>query len=359
MAVEWKEIADIAIQQLLELGCCSNGKLYSAGVKLGLIDPSAVKKDSFHYHVDKQNWRQQISSHYKRGHSCVDSPPNLTGCRLGSSPRLQFSVRLVPVSFYIREDRASASRPVPDAEQVKAYGVLGLVQELCSGLLRAELLLNDAPEKNDIYALPDAALIDFVARSISLPGLKCAAVHFPKIVFSALASQVGGRGLTAAWSGAVQPEGTEAKLETQFELMAERIIKAAKWGAAAHKIRPDAFAFRMDFPPQQDTVLLDLTRPCGKGWAKHTLTRQLRERLDRHNTMIAIEEGKLSPALRLWIARLCYYPAYRDDEQEQRAALARMIRSVCYRAHIPNKEIEILQEVGIDYLNANGHPTTK
>lgn len=358
MVVSWKSAADVAIQQLLELACCSNGKLYSSGVKLGLIDPAAVKKDSFHYHVDKQGWRKQVSSHYKRGRSSVDAPPDLTRCRLESSARVQFSVRLVPVSFYIREAGVVTDGPVPDAEQTRVYGVLGLVQELCSGLLRCELLLGDAPKSSDIYALTDAAVVDFVARSISLPGLKCAAVHFPQIGFSPSAPRVA-TGLVGAWLGVAQPEDAEAALDAQFKLLAEKVIKKAAWGAAGHKIRPDVSVFRMDFAPQQGTVLLDLTRPCGKGWAKHTLTRQLRERLDRFNTAIDADEGKLSPALRLWIARLCYYPADRDDEQEQRAALERMIRAVCYRARIQNKEIEILQNAGIDHLNANTYPTTK
>lgn len=268
-------------------------------------------------------------------------------------------MRLVPVSFYIREARVSTYGPVPDAEQIRVYGVLGLVQELCSGLLRAELLLDDAPTRNDIYALGDAVVVDFVARSISLPGLKCAAIHFPQIVLGPSAHHAAAAGLVGAWLGKAQPEGSETALDSQFKLLAEKVIKKAAWGTAGHKIRPDVSAFRMGFPPQQNTVLLDLTRPCGKGWARHTLTRQLRERLDRFNTAIDAEAGELSPALRLWIAKLCYYPTDRDDEQVQRAALERMIRAVCYRSRIPTKEVEMLQDAGIDHLRANAYPTTK
>lgn len=57
MAVRWNSAADAAIKQLVELNCCSNGNLYSMGVKLGLINPVAVKRESFHYHVKKQSWR--------------------------------------------------------------------------------------------------------------------------------------------------------------------------------------------------------------------------------------------------------------------------------------------------------------
>lgn len=359
MVVTWKNAASVAIQQLLKLRCCSNGKLYVAGVKLGLIDPAAVKKDSFHYHVETKGWRKQVGSHYKRERSSGVALPDLTRCRLESSARVQFSVRLVPVSFYVRDAGIATDGPVPDTEQIRVYGVLGLVQELCSGLLRCELLLGDAPTPNDIYGLTDAVVIDFVARSISLPGLKCAAVHFPQIVFKPPTSPAVGPGLVSAWLGAAQPEGTEAALHDQFKLLVEKIIKKAAWGAAGHKIRPNVSMFRMDFPAQQESVLLDLTRPCGKGWAKHTLTRQLRERLDRFNTVIDPEEGKLSPVLRLWIARLCYHPVDRDHEQEQRAALERMIRAVCYRKRIPNEEIEMLLSAGIDHLSEHTYPTTK
>jgi|GEM_PF-2690239 len=359
MAARWGAATDISIGQLFNLGCCSNGRLYAVGTKLGLIDPSVVKKDSFHYHVDKQNWRQEIVRHEERGGSRKGLLPGLAGCRLGSSPRLQFSVRLVPISFYIREARESAVQAVPHYVHVKVYGVLGLVQELCSGLLRAELLLDDAPERNDIYQLPEVNLIDFVARSISLAGLKCAAVHFPKVSFTDHARQAGVNGLIGGWLGVKQPENTAAALNMQFEHLAEKIIEAARWGAAAHKIRPEASAFKMDFPMQQENALLDLTRPCGKGWAKDTLTRQLRERLDRFNTAIDVDATKLSPALRLWIAKLCYYPNDRDNEPEQRAALEQMVRAVSYRKRIPPEEIELLKKAGIDHLHVNTYPTTK
>lgn len=359
MTVRWKTSADIAIQQLLELSCYSNGKLYSAGVKLGLIDPVAVRRDSFHYHVDKQQWRQQVASHYKRAQLGSDAAPALSGCRLGSSARVQFSVRLVPASFYIRQAGVSADGPIPDVKQVLGYGVLGLVQELCSGLLRAELLLADAPTKSDIYALSEDVLADFVARSISLPALKCAAIHFPRIVLGRGTVQLKSAGLVDAWLGVPQPAGAEAALESQFRLFSERVIKKANWGAAGHKIRPDASMFRMDFPPQQESVLLDLTKPCGKGWATHTLTRQLRERLDRYNTAVNAEGDELCPVLKLWIARLCYFPSDRDDELRQRDALEAMIRSISYRARISTAEIGVIQDFGIKHLSENTYPTTK
>ena len=265
----------------------------------------------------------------------------------------------MPASFYIRQAGVSADGPIPDVKQVLGYGVLGLVQELCSGLLRAELLLVDASTKSDIYALSEDALVDFVARSISLPALKCAAIHFPRTVLGRGTVQLKSAGLVDAWLGVPQPAGAEAALESRFRLFSERVIKKANWGAAGHKIRPDASMFRMDFPPQQESVLLDLTKACGKGWATHTLTRQLRERLDRYNTGIDAEGDELSPVLKLWIAKLCYYPADRDDEGGQRAALISMIRATSYRARIPNFELAHLQDAGMRHLSQNTYPTTK
>lgn len=359
MSVRWNLTADVAIQQLLELSCCSNAKLHSAGVKLGLIDANEVKKDSFHFHVDKQGWRQQVVTHYKRLKLGDGSAPDLSGCRLGSSARVQFSMRLIPISFFMREPKERDSGPVPDAKQIPVFGVLGVVQELCSGLLRAELLLQDCATQTGIYALPEDRLIDFVARSISLPALKCAAIHFPKIKFDSDVTRPKAAGLIGAWLGVPQPGGAETTLEGAFKKFSEKVIKKARWGSASHKIRPEASLFQMDFPPQQESTMLDLKKPCGKGWAIHTLTRQLRERLDHHNTVIDADAGDLSPALRLWIARLCYYPADRDDEAKQRDALEAMIRSICYRTRISSREIVSLQDVGIRHLSVNTYPTTK
>ncbi len=359
MVVTWGATADTAIRQLFELSCGSNGKLYSAGVKLGLIDPATVRRDSFHYHVTRQNWRLQIGSHYKREQLSREVAPDLSKCRLGSSARVQFSVRLVPISFYIRQLKASVDEPVPDSKQTLGFGILGLVQELCSGLLRAEVLLGDVTTRSDIYGLSEESLVEFVARSISLPGLKCSAIHFPAITFARSPGRAKATGLVSAWLGVPQPNSLEATLEERFKLFSECVINKAKWGAVGHKIRPDVSIFRMDFPPQHGSVLLDLTKPCGKGWAMHTLTRQLRERLDRYNTAVGTDGSELSPALRLWIARLCYFPADRDDEVRQRAALEATIRSVCYRKRISSTEIVNLQDVGISHLNANAYPTTK
>lgn len=355
MAVTWKPAVGIALQQLLELSCCSNRKLYSSGVKLGLIDPKAVKQDSFHYHVSKQNWREQVESHYKRAQSGDSGAPNLSACRLRSSARVQFSVRLVPVAFCSREVRGSGS----DLKHARRFGVLGIVQELCSGLLRAELLLNDAETEADIYGLSEDVLADFVARSISLPKLKCAAIHFPRSVLHETGDTVKAPGLVGAWLGVPQQARLEAEIESQFRRFSEKVIKRAKWGGVGHKIRPDVSMFNMDFPPQRQSVWLDLTQPCGKGWVLHTLTRQLRERLDRYNTAVVAEGEELSPILELWIARLCYYPVDRDNEEAQKKLLKAMIESVSYRERRREKETQNILEFGIQHLNANTYPTTK
>lgn len=198
-----------------------------------------------------------------------------------------------------------------------------------------------------------------MARSISLPRLKCVAIHFPMITFGRSASRGSATGLVGAWLGVPQPDDLEATLEERFNLFSERVIKKAMWGALGHKIRPDVSMFRMDFPPQQESVLLDLTKPCGKGWATHTLTRQLRERLDRYNTAVDAEMRELSPVIKLWLARLCYFPSDRDDERRQRDLLEVMIRSISYRARISATEIRDVQDFGIKHLNENTYPTTK
>lgn len=366
MTVRWSPAENVAIQQLVELGCGSNAKLYSAGVRLKLIDAATIKKDSFHFHVNRQGWRRNATTHYKRAKADNGPALDLSGCRLGSSARVQFSVRLVPIAFYMREEREVGSGPIPDAKQIPVFGVLGVVLELCSGLLRAELLLGGCTKREDIYTLPEATLIDFVARSISLPGLKCAAVHFPRIEF--VSDFITPRaGLVGAWLGAQQRSGTELNLDRAFQVFAGKVIKKAKWGGSAHKIRPDPSVFRMDFPVQQESTLIDLQKSCRKGWATHTLTRQLRERLDHYNTAVAADDGDLSPALLVWIARLCYFSVLRDDGAKgkaalvikQRTALEFMLRSVCYRARIPAKEMAGLLETGMQHLSLNDYPTTK
>jgi hypothetical protein len=259
------------------------------------------------------------------------------------------------VAFYDREARGSGS----DLKHARRFGVLGLVQELCSGLLRAELLLSDAETEEDIYGLSEDVLADFVARSISLPKLKCAAIHFPRSVLHETRGTVKAPGLVGAWLGVPQQAGLKAQLESQFRRFSEKVIKTARWEPVGHKIRPTVSMFVMDFPPQQQSVLLDLTQPCGKGWVLHTFTRQLRERLDRYNTAVVAEGKELSPILELWIARLCYYPVDRDNEEAQKKLLTAMIESVSYRERRRERETQNILEVGIRHLNVNTYPTTK
>lgn len=359
--VEWKRVTDTALQQLVELSQCSNAKLYSTGVGLGLINPVDIKSESFHYHVDKRQWRENVTTHYKKDKQVgVAATPDLSGCRLGSSARIHFSVRLIPIALSTRVDKKSTSEAgvMAGKASVRAYGVLGVVQELCSGLLRAEILLNDATERNDICALSEDVLVDFIARSISLPALKCAAIHFPSIKYEDL-FKIQPSGLIGAWLGVTQSSASKIDIETAFQGLAEKIIKKGSWGPMSNKIRPDLSLFRMDFPSQQESNLLDLEKPCGTKWAANTLSRELNKRLNEYNLSVAPGASLLSPTLKLWIARLCFYPSARDDEEKQKASLTRFIKAVCYGKGLESQKIKNLQNIGIAHLNANTYPTTK
>jgi hypothetical protein len=359
--VTWKPAIDVALQQLVELSCCSNAELYSTGVRLGLIDQKEVKSQSFQNHVEKQQWRQQVTSRHKGKQIGVPAAtPDLSGCRLGSSARIKFSVRLIPITINTRVDKKNTSVVGVQTGRKKdwAFGVLGVVQELCSGLIRAEILLNDAKEKNDIHALSQDKLVDFIAKSIALPALKCAAVHFPSVVYDD-AIPLGAPGLICAWLGANQDSSTKASIDSEFESLVQKVIKKASWGPMSHKIKPVPSVFHMDFPPQQVTTLLDLQKPCGKSWAAPALARQLHKRLDDHNTNVAPDSSSISPVLKIWIARLCFSPSVRDDETKQLAALATLIKEVCYKKPITRREIAYLQDIGIRHLHAHSYSTTK
>jgi len=360
MSVSWKPPIKIVMQQLIALSCCSIAKLYSMGLALELIDPSKIKKDSFYYYVKSQKWRKEATSHHKRKQIKDSITPDLSGCRLNSDARIQFSVRLIPISFYRRESKQEISSP--DGKKISTkqfdhnptYGVLGVAQELCSGLLRAELLMDDAPNKEDIYSLSESKLIDFVAKSITLPALKCAAVHFPKINLHDLFDPKAA-GLFAAWLGAPQPCDSKSALDVAFKDFYDKVLKKAIWGPISHKIKPDVSIFHMDFPQQQKSTLLDLTRPCGKGWAIHTLNRQLRERLDRHNTHVDPNATDMNPTIKLWMARLCYARRVGEISNEKTMALEAikleaLMRKISYRERIPPSDIRCLQDVGIKHL---------
>jgi hypothetical protein len=327
MAVRWNSAADAAIKQLVELSCCSNGNLYSMGVKLGLINPVAVKRESFHYHVKKQSWRAQVASHYKNDISDRSRLPDLSGCRLCSSARLQFSVRLIPVVLVARESKIV--RHGAKEIQVKAgaseYGVLGVVQELCSGLLQAELLLTGARKEADIYglSLDEKVLVNFVAKSIRTPKLKCTVIHFPSITFApGIGSNAEAKGLIGGWLGGIQSEGTELDVDASFRQFAEKVTKKAQFGRlGGGRITPDVAQFKMDFPSQEKSTWLDLRKIEPKGWSVDVFNGELRERVNRYNTTINLLTGDLGPVLKLWIARLCYYPADRDNEKHQKDLL--------------------------------------
>jgi hypothetical protein len=234
MSVRWNPAADAAIKQLVELSCCSNGNLYLMGIKLGLINPRAVKRESFHYHVKKQGWRAQVASHYKNASSDRSKLPDLSGCRLCSSARLQFSVRLIPVVFVAREAKVvrHGVEEVKDKAGASEYGVLGVMQELCSGLLQAELLLTGAHEKADIHglSLDEKVLVNFVAKSIKIPRLKCTVIHFPSISFApSVGSDAEPKGLIGGWLGGIQSEGTELDVDASFRQFAKNVVEKARF----------------------------------------------------------------------------------------------------------------------------------
>jgi len=365
MSVKWSAAADAAIKQLVELSCCSNGSLYSIGVKLGLIFPGDIKKESFHYHVNKQGWREQVASHYKNAGLEGRGTPDLVGCRLFSSARLQFSVRLIPVAFVAQELKV-AKHGVEEL-QVNAgaaeFGVLGVVQELCSGLLQAELLLTGAASAADIYgmSLDEKVLVNFVAKAIKIPKLKCAAIHFPAIKFGPISGKPkAGKAVINGWLGKLQGEGTQLAVAAEFEQFAEKVIKKGRFGrSGGGKITPDLAHFKMDFPSQQDSAWLDLRKAGTQGWSVATFNTELRDRINRYNTAVNLDADDLGPVLKLWIARLCYHKADQDDEGQQKGLLEEMLHSIYYKQNKLDATIESLQEVGIRHLQANVYPTTK
>lgn len=364
MPVKWNSAADVAIKQLVELSCCSNGKLYSMGVKLGLIDPDAVKRESFHYHVTKWRWREQVASHYKNASLQRKEPPDLAGCRLCSSARLQFSVRLIPVAFATQAlaGVTPEGKDGPANASESEFGVLGVVQELCSGLLQAELLVTEVWDEDGIYGRSlDEKVANFVAKAIKIPKLKSTAIHFPAMNFGPLSGRSNkASGVVNGWLGEFQREGTESEVAEKFKLFAAKVIKKCGFArSGSGKVSLDLDQFRLDFPPQQKSQLLDLRKVGTKGWTVATFNMELRERINRYNTAVDLAADDLGPTLKLWIARLCYYQADRDDELRQKALLKGMVQAIYYKQNKLDATIGALQEIGIRHLHSNNYPTTK
>jgi hypothetical protein len=115
----------------------------------------------------------------------------------------------------------------------------------------------------------------------------------------------------------------------------------------------------MDYPSQEKSTWLDLRRIEPNGWSVDVFNRELRERVNRYNTAVNLSIGDLGPVLKLWIARLCYYPAERDNEKHQKDMLEEMLRTIYYKKNKLDAVIAALQDVGIKHLQANTYPTTK
>lgn len=341
----------VLLAQLLALNQSSNAELYRLAVGLGIIKEGALALKSFHYHVRNLGLRQETASHLKRA-GVVDErrPPSLAACRLFSSPRLSFSVRLLPFSY---ESEAGTDKSV-------VYGALGVVQELCSGMLRVEVLSSGCTSPNDLCGLELASLAEFVASAISLPKLKIEAVHFPNMRYQ---SSLKGdpEGLIAAWLGYAQPLKRVAGLQQEFSKFCKACLDATKGGGDGHRLRPKVDVFRMDFPDQAESTMLNLSRPRGKSWQLRTVTKEVNARVDRWNLGLQTDEDgplidELSPVLRIWIARQCFNRVSMVNEERQRDALYALCKSIMYRKRRDPVALARIQDLGIEHLERNDYP---
>ncbi|MFS0756511.1 hypothetical protein ABC383_17690 [Noviherbaspirillum sp. 1P10PC] len=341
LRIEKNSLVHLSIVQLLALTTSSNAELYKLTTGLGIIKEGQLELKSFHYHVRKLDLRKDNLDHLKRKNMpSGDRPPSLAGCRLFSSPRLTFSVRLIPFAY----------ESEPEEEERISFGVLGVVQELCSGMLRAEVLCSGYASHEDLYDLKAKHVAAFVASAISLPKLKIASIHFPKLRFQPH-GKVGPRGLIAGWLGYEQNPGRERELQREFSEFCEICIKATRWEGEAYRLQPEVNAFCLDFPEQSKSDILDLTRPCGKPWRLRTVAKELNQRIDRWN--VGLRAGEINPVLRIWIARQCFNRVWTVDEQRQKAALLSLCKSVLYRKRSDPSDLEQLQNFGMEHLSCN------
>lgn len=344
-------LVHMLLAQLLALNQSSNAELYRQAVGLGIIKEGELALKSFHYHVRNLGLRQESVSHVKRaGVRNGKLPPSLASCRLFSSPRLSFSVRLIPFA-YDSEVGAGAS---------VVYGALGVVQELCSGMLRAKVLGSGAASPNDLCGLELAALAEFVGAAISLPKLKIEAIHFPNVRYHS-SPKAGPEGLIAAWLGYAQPLNRAVRLQQEFSKFRKACLDAADWGGDAHRLRLQLDAFHMDFPDQTESAMLNLSRPRGKPWQLRTVTKEINARVDRWNLGLRTDEDgpladELSPVLRIWIARQCFRRVSMFNEERQRDALRGLCKSIMYRKRLHAAALARIQDFGIEHLDRNDYP---
>jgi hypothetical protein len=338
LKIEQNSLVHLLLMQLLDLTAASNAQLYNQAAGLGIIEEEQLELKSFHYHVRKLDLRSDKPGHLKRKDLVTnDRPLSLAGCRLFSSPRLSFSVRLIPFVYEAQ----------PDDGELVSYGVLGLVSELCSGMLRAEILCSGYGSLDALHKMKRERVVAFVASAISLPLLKISSVHFPKLRFG-IQQKAEHCGLIAGWLGYEQAKSQEVELQHDFSKFSAACIKATKWDGEAYKLRPEAAAFACDFPQQLQSGMLDFTRVCGKAWRLRRVAKEVNRRVDRWN--VGFKEHGLNPLLRLWIARQCYSRVWAVDEQRQRTALLSLCRSILYRKRSDPDGIAKLQDFGIKHL---------
>lgn len=339
MKIEENSCRHMLLKQLLAVSACSDAQLYKQACGLSVLSDEELHAKSFHYHVRKLKMRDNELSHMKRsGMTAEDRQLSLAGCRLFYSARLNYSVRLVPFIYHPHSTEPSKV----------AYGVLGVVQELCSRLLQAEILVAGMGLRSDLCILDRAQVTKFVATAISLPRLKIASVHFPAVRYR---ENIGNapRGLVPAWLGYSQETKRRPMLESDFGDFSDRCISEANWAGQAHKLKPKNDIFQADFPMMSESDTLDLRDPCGKPWRLRTIAREINKRVDQWNSEIS--DDRLNPILRIWIARQCYDPIYRLHGDDQKNALASFCRSVLYQKNLEPENFERMQECGISYIN--------
>lgn len=392
---EWNKLQEQILRHILELSDCSNHELANSARLLSLLPADSINADNIHYQIRTNlNIRPNCSTHTKRYSNGKQRLVSLAGCRLFSSARVQFSVRLIPVKYYRTED----------GKRGVYYGVLGVVQELCSRLIRAEMLgltvidvedeapggevktkpklasvpsLKYAVKATDIYHLDEQSVIDFVARSITLPNLKIAAIYFPRMNMGPNKQGAETRppspkhvshfprmniepnkkeaeskspSLIPALLGQHQPKGGEKALNEQFVQFAEKVIKKTNWGVNPHKLRPKSDIFQLTMPPIQEGEFVDLLKPCGKVWQIHTLTREIKKRVDHHNTYYNADTDYLSPIMKLWVANLCYYQSRSYNPIVQKKRLEVLTKKLIYQSKLAQSEMDGMLNFGMSHL---------
>jgi hypothetical protein len=294
--IDFNSPVHVALGELLALTCSSNAKLYEQATALGMLNAADIRADGFHYHVQKLDLRQDLSYAKRNSHKAGQWRLKLADCRLLSSARLNFSVRLVPIAYQ------ATAQPIGTLE----YGLLAVAQELCSGLMRFEVVRAGFTSRDDLCEINPIELLPFVIETITFPRLKLATLHFPKIPYSS-SSDVKKLGLVAGWLGYVQPVDYQDTLNDEISKFAEACRCNGNWGGLSHILQPSEKDdwFFADFPSMKSGQVLNLSIPCGKSWRLRTVTNELRKRVDQWN--FSTQRTTSPPALNIWNAKNVFY----------------------------------------------------